>query len=44
MSFIHVEPLDLMKTHGAQHPHPADPKNDFLAQPVMPIAAVEIVR
>ena len=44
MAFVHMVAGDLLMTEGAQHAHAADAENHFLAEPVMAIAAVEIVR
>jgi hypothetical protein len=41
--FVHMEPPDLVVAQGAEHLHPADTKNHFLAKPVVLIAAVKIV-
>ena len=41
--FVHMESLDLVVAQGAEHLHPADTQNHFLAKPVALIAAVKIV-
>ena len=44
MSFVQVKALQFIKTQGRQHAHAADAENDFLAQSIMLIAAIEIMR
>ena len=41
--FVHMKPPDLVVAQGAEHLHPADTENHFLAKPVVLIAPVKIV-
>ena len=43
MPFVHVEALDVGVTQGAQHPDPAYSQHDLLANPVVLVAAVEMI-
>ena len=41
VTLIHVEPSDGPVPERPKHSYPADPENDFLANPIVAIAAVE---
>jgi len=44
MAFVHVVAGDVTMSQRAQHAHAADTEDDFLAEPVVQIAAIKIVR
>ena len=43
VSFVHVKPADLVEVERAQNTHAADAEQQFLAQPVAQVAAVQVV-
>ncbi len=43
VTLVHVEAADLVIAEGAQHPHPADAEDDFLAEAVVRVAAVKMM-
>lgn len=43
MAFVHVVALDLLVSQGTQYAYPANAEDDFLIQPIVLIAAVEIM-
>ena len=44
VAFVHVKTLDRVTAQRAQHAHAANTENDFLAEPITFISAVEKMR